>query len=84
MINFVKFQRNRTNSVSEYSLDNNLTSSVGGGIRSGHKNEFIGSLASVLGCVARNNSMTEEEKDLQKIKEGRTRGMSGVDDNSLM
>lgn len=50
----------------------------------GHKNEFISSLSSVLGCVSRNNSMTEEEKDLQKMKEGRQRGMSGVDDNSLM
>ena len=69
--------------MSEYSIDNNLSSA---NMRSGHKNnEFIGSLASVLGgVISRNNSMTEEEKDLQKLKEGRARGMSGVDDNSLM
>jgi hypothetical protein len=81
-LNFNFPQRNRTNSVvNEYSMDNKLSSLS---MRPGPKNEFIGSLASVLGCVSRNNSMTEEEKELQKMKDGRQRGMSGVDDNSLM
>lgn len=74
-------KRNRTNSiVIANSIKNNLNQALE---KDTENRDFLGNLSSALG-VGNYGSQEEEEKELNRVREGRTRGMSAVDEGNIM
>jgi len=74
-------KRNRTNSiVIANSIKNNLNQALE---KHTENSNFLGNLSSALGG-GNYGSQEEEEKELNRIREGRARGMSAVDEGNIM